>query len=85
MKIKAIAGLLLGADVKPPMPGVGAGGVPDPEITPGTPVIVCGPPVGTVCPGLGIGTHCGTSQQVGSLGSGTSVQPVGIVGYLAHL
>ena len=71
--------------MKPPIPGVGAGGVPEPEITPGTPVIVCGPPVGTVLPGPGIGIHCGTSQQVGSLGSGTILHPDGMVGNLAHL
>jgi hypothetical protein len=76
---------LLGAEVKPLTSGVGAGGVPEPEITPGTPVIVCIPPVGTVWPGPGTGIHCGTSQQVGSFGSGTKVQPVGIVGNLAHL
>ena len=33
-----------------------------------------------------IGTgHSGTSQQVGSLGSGTILQPAGIVGNTAHL
>lgn len=72
---------LFGADVNPLGPGVGGGGVPLPEMTPGTPVTVREVSVGRVSPGFGTGIHCGTSQQVGSFGSGTMVQPVGIVGY----
>lgn len=75
---------LLGGAVKPD-PGMGVGGVPEPEMTPGTPVTANGLSVGTVWPGPGIGIHCGTSQQVGSFGSGTRVHPIGTVGYLAHL
>ena len=81
----AFNNLLFGAAVNPLGPGVGVGGWPLPDTTPGTPVMTTGPPVGTVSPGPGSGIHCGTSQHVGSLGSATSVQPAGTVGYLAHL
>lgn len=71
--------------MKPPVPGINVGGgVPTPVTTPGTPVIETGA-VGSGWPGEGNGIHCGTSQHVGSLGSGTIVQPTGTFGYLAHL
>ena len=41
-------------------------------------------PVG-VGPLVGTSGHSGTWQQVGSLGSGTAVQPAGMSGNLAHL
>jgi len=66
--------------VNPPGPGDTGGGVPLPDITPGTPVNVIDASVGNVPSGLGTGIHWGTSQHVGSFGSGTNVQPVGSVG-----
>ena len=67
--------------------GIGVGILPLPLMTPGGGVtlgLMKPAPVGTG-PLVGTSGHSGTLQQVGSLGSGTVVQPAGMLEYLAHL
>lgn len=54
--------------------GVGTGACPV-TFPVGRLVYVCVGPGVTGAFGAGVGRHCGTSQHVGSLGSGTNEQP----------
>ena len=78
-----VVDLLLDATVTPLGDGVVGGLVP--VMTPVTPVTTTGGPGVIVTPGCGTGIQLGTSQHVGSFGSATIVQLLGILVYFVHL